>query len=170
MISLKGKISDQRGKSYNLHLANKIKSKTHFLVKASATRFNGIEMQRANGEAIGDVDVAILAPLTKTFFPVEAKSLTVAKTPSEVRNEFDSLFRDTEDKICAVSHHLERIEWLKHHIKDVLEEFGIDPNDAPSWTIKPILVLDKNLLSKYLAAPPFLVMCESEFFAFLLGE
>ena len=91
-----------------------------------------------------------------------------------MKNEFDALFTDTESRTSAVTHHQERIDWLRKHLPDVREhlpdvliEFGLEPSEAESWTIEPILVLDSDLLSRYLVEPPFKVMAEDEFMRFL---
>jgi hypothetical protein len=92
----------------------------------------------------------------------------MAKTPSEVKNEFDGLFKDAKDgSKCAVNRHQERVEWLRDHIVDVLAEFGINENEKDTWRIEPILVLDTDLLSRYLTEPPFPIMSEQEFIHFL---
>jgi len=148
-------------------LAGKIDGQSRYLVVASTKQFNGQRMARDNGEDIGDVDVAMLDIVSKTFFPVEAKSLTLAKTPGEVKNELEALF-STKNKDSAVNHHLERIQWLTSHLSDVLQEFGVCTADVAAWTIEPILVLDGNLLSRYLADSPFPVMTETEFLKFLV--
>lgn len=166
MKKLKGKIADRRGKLFGLELSREIAKLSRYLSRIAVKRFDKQRMTRDNGEDIGDVDVAVLDITTKTFFPVEAKSLTVAKTPNELKNELDDLF-DTKSRESAVNRHLERVEWLNAHIGAVLQEFGIYNEDVSQWTIKPIMVLEGNLLSRYLGASPFPVMPKTEFLRFL---
>jgi hypothetical protein len=168
MITLVGTISNHRGKAFNRDLARRVAEMKRYSVKASLTMFNGKSLVRLNNDPIGDVDVSVVDRLTHTFFPVEAKSFAMAKTPSEVKNEFDGLFKDAKDgSKSAVNRHQERVEWLKNHMVDVLAEFGISETEKEKWHIEPILVLDKDLLSRYLTEPPFPIMLEQEFLQFL---
>ena len=168
MITLVGRISDHRGKAFNRELARSVAKMKRYSVRASLTTFNGKSLVRRNNDPIGDVDVSVVDRLSHTFFPVEAKSFAMAKTPSEVKNEFDGLFKDAKDgRKCAVNRHQERVEWLRDHIVDVLAEFGITENEKDTWRIEPILVLDTDLLSRYLTEPPFPIMSEQEFIHFL---
>ncbi|PAY17437.1 hypothetical protein CKO51_21210 [Rhodopirellula sp. SM50] len=170
MKTLRGTLANRRGKQYDRELAGKLSALCGYAARPSMTEFNGHTMERSPGEGIGDIDVAVLHKSTRTFFPIEAKSFTLAKTPSEVKNQFDELFTDTNDAMCAVSHHLERVEWVRSNLGDVLSEFGVDSNEADSWTVEPILVLDGDLLSRYLTDPPFAVMTEGEFVQFLISR
>lgn len=166
MKKLKGEIADRRGKTFCLELWREIAKLPRYLGRVAVKRFNNQRMTRDNGEDIGDVDVAVLDITTKTFFPIEAKSLTLAKTPNELKNELHELF-DTENTESAVNRHLERVEWLSAHMSAVLREFRVYNEDVSKWTINPIMVLGGNLLSRYLAETPFPVMTHTEFLRFL---
>ncbi|TWU02901.1 hypothetical protein [Stieleria varia] len=167
MRILIGTLANRRGKQYDRKLVGRVSSLSGYIARPSMTEFNGNLMKRADGDPIGDVDVFVLDANTRTILPVEAKAFALAKTPSEVKNEFDALFTDTEDEMCAVSHHLERVAWMQSNIADVLAEFGVDPAEGSRWKIEPLLVLDSDLLSRHLTAPPFPVMTEKEFIQFL---
>ncbi|WP_146593614.1 hypothetical protein [Novipirellula galeiformis] len=170
MEKLGGTLANRRGKQYDRELAGKVSALSGYTARPSMTEFSGNRLKRADGNPIGDVDVFVLDANTHTIFPIEAKAFTLAKTPSEVKNEFDALFTDTEDEMCAVSHHLERVAWLQSNLGDVLSEFGVDPGEADSWKIEPLLVLDSDLLSRHLTAPPFPVMTEKELIRFLTSR
>ncbi|MEP4680584.1 MAG: hypothetical protein ABJ015_02965, partial [Rhodopirellula bahusiensis] len=170
MEKLNGTLANRRGKQYDRELASKLSALSGYSARSSMTEFNGKRMKRADGNPIGDIDVFVLDANTRTIIPIEAKAFTLAKTPSEVKNEFDALFTDTEDEMCSVSHHLERVAWLHSNLEDVLSEFGVDPREADNWTIEPLLVLDSDLLSRHLTAPPFPVMTEKELMQFLTSR
>ena len=170
MEKLIGTLANRRGKQYDRELASKVSALSGYSARSSMTEFNGKRMKRDDGDPIGDIDVFVLDANRRTIIPIEAKAFTLAKTPSEVKNEFDALFTDTEGEMCAVSHHLERVAWLHSNLDDVLSEFGVDPGEISSWKIEPLLVLDSDLLSRHLTDPPFPVMTEKELMQFLTSR
>jgi hypothetical protein len=48
--------------------------------------------------------------------------------------------------------HLERTRWLTEHRADVLVWLGLPMNEADNWRVEPIIVLDKESSTPFLAS------------------
>ena len=107
----------------------------------------GVRIARENGDDLGDIDVLAADPTRRCLIPIEAKCFSLAKTPAELANERNELFGDLQNSTGAVGRHLERSEWLRMHREDVLNDFRIDATQWESWSVKPIVVTDADLLS-----------------------
>ena len=49
---------------------------------------------------------------------VEVKNFGFSKTPYEMHQEYLRIFCDNGDKLCYISKHKRRVEWIKAHIDD----------------------------------------------------
>jgi hypothetical protein len=81
-----------------------------------------------------------------------------------MKNELDELFlgrnkRNGREK-SAVEHHQERVEWLRIHLPEVLNEFGLD--HTVEWKVEAMIVTDYEVATPYLWSSPIPVVSLSE--------
>ncbi|MEK6274313.1 MAG: hypothetical protein AABM30_03150 [Actinomycetota bacterium] len=120
------------------------------IVRRRVKRIGELELVRENGLPIGDIDVLAIDPAAATIFVVDAKCITPAMTPSEVALEISQLFA-MNGKRSAVQALRERTEWVEVHLEDIISASGADSGRA--WSVEPLIVVDRDLVSTYLARP-----------------
>jgi len=117
---------------------------------------------RDDAADLGDIDVLVADPAERRLRAVEAKDLAVARTPAELANELAATFQSTDEHQAAIDRHVERVEWLREHLAEVLSWLGLDDEDPALWTVEGLVVLDIELMSPYLTDPPFPVVTYRE--------
>jgi hypothetical protein len=157
-----GKMSNRLGDDFNERVAEVLTGSGRFVVRRKMKKINGRRLARENGELLGDVDVLAAEPSTRRILSIEAKCFSLAKTPADLANERDELFGDLENRVGAVGRHLERTEWLRRHVSDVLRELRVDSRDPEGWSVAPFLIVDSDLVSARLITPPFPVVSIEE--------
>ena len=158
MSAYQGRVANRVGQRFNDIVAAEISKLSRYIVRKQIKKFCGIRLERENGESLGDIDVLAAAPDSRLIFTIEAKCFALAKTPVELANERDELFGDLAGKSGAVGRHLERTKWLQDNLTDVLRELGIKDSNLDPWQIRPLMVLDSDLISPRLVPPPFSIL------------
>ena len=121
------------------------------LARMKVTAIGNLPIARPSGEDLGDIDILAADVLRRRLIAVEVKNLAGARTPREVSNELKVLFRGTGSDRSTVDKHADRIAWLRGHVREVLEWFGLPDYDAAAWIIEPLIVLDKETPAPTLA-------------------
>lgn len=108
---------------------------------------------RKKGQDLGDIDVLVIEPLRRVVRAVEVKDFAGARTPWEFKREFDTLFRSTGGQ-STIDKHGERVRWLVEHRAALLTSVGLPEHDGSAWRVEPLIVLDKESLTPFLATAP----------------
>lgn len=114
-------------------------------VRENVKRLGTVRLRRQNGEDIGDIDVLAIDCSHRVLLAVEVKDFEFARTPFELSNEVDKLLGDEDS---AVSHHEERLAFIKANLPDVLTQLGID--DRPrDWQVQGLVVTSTDLMAAH---------------------
>jgi hypothetical protein len=91
---------------------------------------------------------------------LNARDLATSRTPNEFANEVNSLVRGSQNERPTVVKHAARAKWVADHVAGVLQQFRI--SDVRRWRIRACIVLDTELITKFLTEPsiPLLTLPE----------
>lgn len=101
-------------------------------------KLNGRRLSRANGDDLGDIDVLVAEPESRTLLNIDAKSGSAALTPHEAHSEV-ARFRVSGKKTDA-DHLLERAKLVEEALPDALEQLGVE-SSADGWRVRSAIVL-----------------------------
>jgi len=136
---LLAELSDARGRAFQRHVADFIRSSTGMIV---AQGWTGAGEARIPAD-LGDVDVMVLDPRRRTLWAFECKDFEAARTPAELANEIERLVDS------GVPKHKRRIAWLSAHASEVVR--CLDPGaHSEGFKVEGAVVLDTPLLSPFL--------------------
>lgn len=107
-------------------------------------------IQRPNGQDLGDIDVLVALPTLRKLLAIETKDLAIARTPAELGHEIESVFGTASRRSSAVDKHLERTNWLRDHLIEVLDTFSLPNHDVGRWVVEPMLVTNLESLGPHL--------------------
>jgi hypothetical protein len=169
MRALIGRLRDEDGRQFNKSITALFERQDGLIVRPQVKKVGHERIERRPGEELGDIDVLVADPTARKLRAVEAKDLAVARTPAELANELAQTFQSHEGRPAAIDRHIERVEWLREHLADVLAWLGLPDEDPGAWSLEGLLVLDIELMSPYLIDPPLPVMTYRELRA-ELGE
>ena len=146
MRSLLAKFNQERGKKFNRAVADLFVGIEGIIVDSEIKKIGSIRLVE-NGMDLGDIDVMAISDSLKRLLLIECKDFAVARTPYEISSELKKLFKD-EEANSAMSRHMKRADWVRAHLKSVLEHYGADSRGA--WRIEPIIVINEEMLSPHL--------------------
>ncbi len=144
---MRSDISTAAGKAFEAETAERVRE-LGFLVKPNTAEVGGVPISDARG-TLGDVDVLAADTRTKRIWAIECKAFAMARTPWEISRE---LLKFTDPSHGVAAHHTRRIEWLRAHLNDTLQEFDIA--DQKGWRIEPLIVLEVDLAAAHLHDSP----------------
>jgi hypothetical protein len=145
------RLQSEESDAFNQRVFDLFDTPPNSLAKMKVTAVGGLPIARPNGEDLGDVDVLVADVPSRRLIAIEAKDLAGARTPSEVVNEIDQLFKSKGKNRSTVEKHGDRIDWLRTHLPQVLAWLGVPGADASEWTVEPLIVLDKETPAPLLA-------------------
>ncbi len=138
-----GRYRQEASDGFNHEVAEVYRSVGHVDVREQVKRFGTLRLTRANGEDIGDVDVLVVDRRQRVLLLVEVKDFAVARTPAELQHEVKKLFGDT------VSHHDERLAFVRMRLQQILHELGISGNPR-GWQVQGAIVTSSDLMATHL--------------------
>lgn len=100
-----------------------------------------------NDEDIGDIDVLIISPESKTFLSIECKSMTPSRNIKEMIEEISKIFGSSESDKGWMSKHVRRHEWIEQNRKQISDKYNIDISD---FKIKSFFVTQEEMLTPHL--------------------
>lgn len=146
-------ISEARGR-INDAFAQSVATKLRGFGMTALSSVNKIGKRRIvddGGHDLGDVDVLALHSESRSIIAVEAKDFEIARTPIEIAGELEKLFSGKRGKKPTIELHERRVDWLRHHVDDVLLHMGAD-GVASEWRVVGIVVTSDPLLTPLVAA------------------
>lgn len=124
------------------------------IVKKQVVQVGGQRIVRTNGQTLGDIDVLVVEPKRRLITLAEAKNLAPARTPWEFSQELEEIYKSMRGKKSTVDKHLERSDWVHSNRAALLSWLNLNANSVDNWVVQPLLVLDKETASPYLASSP----------------
>ncbi len=162
MEQLFGRLNRQRGDEFNSRVGALFASDPAVIVRPRVKKIAGLRIERAPGQPLGDIDVLVAVPAQRQILAIETKDLALARTPAELGNELAETFGVPGSPPADLDRHLERTEWLRQHLRQTIAWLGLDPADADSWEISPLLVIRQQLMGAYIAETPIPVITYRE--------
>jgi hypothetical protein len=143
-------LGQRRDLEFNTHVADLYRGVPGMIVREQVDRIGNSRIARANGDALGDVDVLAADRTRLVLHAVEAKNLAVGRTPLEIARELRRTFKTHGSKTAAIDKHAERTAWLEQHLADVLGWLGLNPGQASRWHVEPSIVVDTEVTAPFL--------------------
>lgn len=143
MKQLVGKFSHKRGNDFNAKVAKKLSTIKGIAVFQNLTKINGKRIAGIDGNVLGDIDILYIIPEHKKIVVGEAKDFSFAKNPYEMEQEYQRIFVDG-DKPCCMTKHRRRVEWVKSHLRDVIQHFNLPGED---WFVKSVMFVNEEIVS-----------------------
>ncbi|HEX5247800.1 MAG TPA: hypothetical protein VFW41_11795 [Gaiellaceae bacterium] len=113
-------------------------------------KIGGLRIARESGETISDIDVLVADLKKRRLIVTETKSLVVGRTAWELKNERIDTFVGQPGKKSEIDKLKEVTDWVKDHRAEVLQALGIDEQRPQRWQVKPLMVVENELLTPYL--------------------
>lgn len=152
MKNLISELQDRDAEAFNDRVAEFYEMKSAWTVQRRVKKIAGRRIEREPGQELGDIDVLAVDPQTRTLWAIEVKDLAYARTPAELANELENIFQTKGKKRASVDKHQERVAWLRENLILTLEWLGVSPPVARKrWKVEPLLVVDHELQSPYIA-------------------
>jgi hypothetical protein len=143
MLSLLAKYRHDAGERFNDAVYDALRQFPHLIVAKKVHKLAHLDLAHR-----GDIDI-LCADLSQTvLWVIECKSLALARTPYEMRNELESLTLSTDDQSSMIKKHEARSAWVQHQLSLVLKWLGADP--GRDWTVRPLIVMETIPISPLL--------------------
>jgi hypothetical protein len=139
-------------RNFNDLVADLLQTRPETVVKRRVTKFGRTKIEKAPGQLITDIDVLCADRRRRQLLLIETKDLAVARTPAELAHELRELYRGEHGGSSAVERLLEATNWVLARRPHVLASLGLPTNDATRWRVRPLVVVDQELLTPYLFA------------------
>jgi hypothetical protein len=120
------------------------------LRKIGAVRIGGADRD------LGDIDVLAANARTGSLLVIECKDLEVARTPQELANELETLFKGTRSNEAAATRHQLRAVWVTENLQLALNYLSLPAGRR--WKVKALVAVDEELFSAHLYPSPVPVM------------
>lgn len=134
-----------KGREFESTVASCLRDLGYSPVRERVRRIANHDFRNIGGEDLGDIDVAATHLVRRELLLVEAKSLEVARTPVELRNEVQQLVGPGNSAVRRLQ---QRAAWVASHLAVVLAEFGV--SDPRGWSIRKAVVVNQPLVSEHL--------------------
>lgn len=144
LSKLIGKISNKRGEDFNNQVYNKISTTRDFIVDKNVKKVNNKKLADENGNTLGDVDVLFIIPYRKRIILTEVKDFNFSKSPYEMDYEYQKMFVDKGGKKSFSTKHKRRAIWIKEHLEDIKQHYGLTGND---WSVNAIFIVNDPIIS-----------------------
>ena len=82
--------------------------------------------------------------IKKKIIITEVKDFSFTKSPYEIHQEYLKVFCDQNDKLCYISKHKRRVEWIKKHLQDIIKHYHLD---SVNWKIDDLLIVNEDIVS-----------------------
>jgi hypothetical protein len=151
MISLIGRINNERGHEFTLRTAEWLRSvlPPNWTVDTEV----GIGPGRHLSDAadLGDIDVLLLDRNEDVAYSVECKDLQSARNPHEFAAEIERLTIGDRDGTSLIEKHMKRDQWLRQHAAELRARY---PTLSKDLRVVSLFVTSAEVPSAYLADLP----------------
>ncbi|MBR5874732.1 MAG: hypothetical protein IKY90_08380 [Oscillospiraceae bacterium] len=138
------KLSNSRGNLFNSAVAEKLNTIKGLIVTEKVKKINGKMIADANRNTLGDIDVLIIDTRRRKIIVGEVKDFSFSKSPYEMHQQYLNVFCDNGNKLCYISKHKRRVDWIKSHLNDVIEHYKLSKKN---WKVDDILILSEPVIS-----------------------
>ena len=142
-------INDNRGTNFNNRVSNLFGKNSNVIVKTNIKKIGKTHIRDSKGLDLGDIDVLVINPKKRLIEVVECKDLALARTPQEMRIELENLFEGGRHR-SIVERHQRRTDWVRRHLKEILLWLKMGSEFSEGWKIKPLIVVDIELITPYI--------------------
>lgn len=133
-----------KGKRFNDQVYNYLLSFNSLIVKKNLKKVNRKFISDENNNTLGDIDVLYISIKKRIIGVIETKNFNMSKNYYEIQNEYKEMFDQNNSK-CFYNKHKKRVDWVKEHINDFIEEFNLPKG---KWKIRDMFIVDDYILSK----------------------
>ncbi len=140
---LKGILTDNGGNYFNSIVARKIKTFTSIISDSKVKKINKKRIQSDDKKDLGDIDLLIILPRKKKIIVAEVKDFEFTKCPYEMHRQYLDVFCDKKDKLCYMSKHRRRVEWVSNHISDVITQYNLPEG---KWKVESLLITSEPVI------------------------
>jgi hypothetical protein len=147
MRQVLGKINNLQGADFNDRVADVFENVPDQIVKRRVKKVGHLRLSGPHGD-LGDIDVLAVDTINRVVRAVECKDLAVGRTPFEMANEITNLFRGQKGNRSIIERHQKRVDWVKQHLKEVLEWLDLDT--SLGWSVDGLVVVDRELFTPHL--------------------
>jgi hypothetical protein len=142
-------INDNRAINFNNRVFNLFEQDSDLIVKKNIKKIGKKHVRDSKGLDLGDIDVLVANPKKRILEAIECKSLALARTPTEMRNEIENLFEGGKHR-SIVERHQRRTTWIRAHLKEILLWLNIGSVSSEKWKVMPLIVTDIELMTPFL--------------------
>ena len=139
-----GQIANDRGECFNNQVYEKINKYGCFIVRKMVKKINGVKIANESNQDLGDIDVLVINPQKRKIIVIETKDFSFAKSPYELNQQYLNIFCDKDKKLCHITRHKKRVDWIKKHIDDIIKDFSLEPF---YWKVVDVLVVSEPIVS-----------------------
>lgn len=150
MSKLMGQINNANGRLFNDHVAELLRQNPSLIVRSR------VEKIRTSSQKLrlpGDIDILVVDTRRAHLIVGECKDLSVARTPVEMKHEIENLAGPVKSASAQLA---KRVEWVTNDLGSILDWLEVD--SQRSWTVKPVIVVDHELMSQHLQGVPYPVV------------
>ena len=144
MKQLISKIANSIGDNFNYCVYERIKSAGFNIIDVKVKKINKLKIEDDNKNTLGDIDVLLINISKKKIVVMEVKDFAFSRTPYEINREYMSIFCDSDGKLCYISKHKRRVEWVKSHINDVIVQYNLPTG---KWKVSDALIVNEPIIS-----------------------
>ena len=143
LTSYLGKPASQRGPRFEREVAEVFRRNSSLSVHENRKSLGNLGLRGPDNNMLGDIDVLVIDHEQRVFLIVEAKDLSEARSPAEIRSELDRVFGREKS---VVTKHLNRVAFVRKHWRTIHaeESLGGSPDD---WKIGNLIVTSSRLPS-----------------------
>ncbi len=144
------------------HTVADVLTKAGWRCRRRVKKLSRVHLARENGEALGDIDVLAAHSGLKLLVCFEAKALSGALAPNQLRNELDATFAPlSPGKRSAAVKFVERVDVVHANLSEAVKMM-VGESDARGWRVGMSMVTDQELLSPLLDRCPSPVLSIGE--------
>ena len=144
---LKGQLTNNGGHYFNDVVARKIKSFSSVISDSKVTKINKKHIQSDDKKDLGDIDLLIILPRKKKIIVAEVKDFEFTKCPYEMHRQYEDVFCDKKGKLCYMSRHNRRVEWVSKHMADVIAQYNLPDG---KWKVESLLITSEAVIGSKL--------------------
>ena len=138
-----GKITNKRGNTFNDDVKKKLEGFPSITVHSKVKKINGKRIASGDNNTLGDIDILFFNHIKKRIVVCEVKDFSYTKNAYEMYQEYQSVFCDNGSKLCYISKHKRRLNWVKEHIEDVIKYYNLP---AGNWTVRDLLITNEVII------------------------